>query len=122
MPRFNRFLLILALIALTSGCAVSLRNPRIADLRYDPGRYQHHMVSIDGVVTTSWGVPAMPFRFYKVDDGTGELTVVSDASLRRLPTRGERVRVRGRVDQVAILGGQALGLHLREESIYIKRR
>ena len=84
-----------------------------------PGRYQHHTVSIDGTVTTSWGIPLVPFRLYKVDDGTGEVTVVSESG--RMPTRGARVRVKGRVDDVAVIGGQAVGLHLREEALYVKR-
>jgi hypothetical protein len=109
----------LLLAATLSGCAVSLRNPHIADLQDNPGRYQHHTVSIDGVVTSSWGVPLVPFRLYKVDDGTGEVTVLSQGS--RTPTRGARVRVRGRVDDVAVINGQALGLHLSEEGIYVKR-
>ena len=76
-------------------------------------------MSVSGVVTSSWGVPLVPFRFYKVDDGTGEVTVLSQSS--RMPARGERVRVRGRVQDVAMLGGTAVGLHLREEDLYVKR-
>src|SRR5947209_16017210 len=102
-----------------SGCAVSLRNPSISDLQRHPGRYQDRTVSISGVVTSSWGVPMVPFRLYKVDDGTGEVTVVSQST--RMPARGERVRVKGRVDDVAVLGGRALGLHLKEEALYVKR-
>src|SRR5215470_11542751 len=113
-------LLVVGLIGIMlSGCAVSLRNPDIADLQHHPGRYQDHTVSISGVVTTSWGVPLVPLRFYKVDDGTGEVTVLSDG--RRIPAAGERVRVRGRVEDVAVIGGRPLGLHLREEDVYIKR-
>jgi hypothetical protein len=119
MTRFGRFVLLFSLVALTSACAMSLRNPHVADLRHNPGRYQNQLVSINGVVTTSWGGPFTPFTFYKVNDGTGELTVVSQGP--RLVSRGERVRVRGRVDEVAVLGGQALGLHLREESLYVRR-
>jgi hypothetical protein len=114
-----RVALVLALAAVPSACAMSLRNPHVADLRDNPGRYQNHSVSIDGVVTTSWGVPLLPFRLYKVDDGTGEVTVVSQGS--RVPTRGARVRVRGRVDEVGVLGGNAIGLHLREENLHVKR-
>jgi hypothetical protein len=117
--RIGRLLLLLGLVASLSGCAVSLRNPRIADLRDNPGRYQDHTVSIDGVVTTSWGIPLVPFRLYKVDDGTGEVTVISEGP--RTPTRGARVRVRGRVDDVGVIGGQALGLHIREQQLYVKR-
>jgi len=64
-------------------------------------------------------VPLVPFRLYKIDDGTGEVTIVSQGL--RTPARGERVRVRGRVEDLAILGGRPLGLHLREEALYVKR-
>jgi hypothetical protein len=110
---------VVALSVALSGCAVSLRNPDIADLQRHPGRYQDHTVSISGVVTTSWGLPLVPFRFYKVNDGTGEVTVLSDGL--RMPATGERVRVKGRVQDVAILGGRPIGLHLREEDLYVRR-
>ena len=118
-PHRSRLSLVVSLVALTSGCALSLRHPDIADLRRHPGRYQDRTVSIQGVVTTSWGVPLLPFRFYRVDDGTGQVVVLSEGL--RTPGAGERVRVKGRVQDVAVLGGQAMGLHLREESIYVKR-
>src|SRR6266545_8333724 len=101
----SRFLAIAALGLVVQGCALSLRNPNISDLQRHPGRYQDRTVSVSGVVTTSWGLPLVPFRFYKVDDGTGEVTVLSQSS--RMPARGEHVRVRGRVDDVGLLGGRA---------------
>ena len=119
MSKALRLVLTIALAAGLSACVATLRNPRIADLRENPGRYQDRSVNIDGVVTTSWGLPLVPFRLYKVDDGTGEVTVVSQSS--RMPTRGAHVKVRGRVSDVGVLGGQALGLHLREEHLSVKR-
>jgi hypothetical protein len=70
-------------------------------------------------VTDSWGIPLVPFKFYRVDDGTGEIAVVSDSS--RSPAKGERVRVKGRVSSVAVFGGRSLGLHLREEDLDYRR-
>jgi len=116
--RTARTLMILVLATLAVSCA-SFRNPSIAELKLNPGRYQDRSVNIHGVVTSSWGVPLVPFRFYKVDDGTGEVTVFSQGS--RTPTRGARVDVRGKVNEVAVLGGQSLGLHLKEEHISVKR-
>jgi outer membrane lipoprotein SlyB len=116
----SRLLVVASLAVALSGCAVSLRNPNISDLQHHPGRYQDQTVSINGVVTSSWGLPLVPFRFYRVDDGTGEVTVLSDGR-RRMPATGERVRVRGRVEDVAVIGGRPLGLHLREDDVYIKR-
>ena len=112
-------LALIAALAVTPACAMSLRNPDIADLQRNPGRYQNRTVSVNGVVTTSWGLPLVPYRFYKVDDGTGEVTVLSQNT--RMPAKGERVRVKGKVEDVALIGGRAVGLHIREEGLYVKR-
>lgn len=101
---------------LLAGCAM---NPRIADLKYNPGRYQNHSVTVDGVVTSAWGVPFVPVKLYKVDDGSGEVTVVSNNG--RVPTKGAKVRVKGRVEQFATFGGQSLGLHLQQENVHFNR-
>jgi hypothetical protein len=119
MNRFTRVVAAAAVGACTASCALSLRSPHVADLQHNPGRYQDRTVSVSGVVTSSWGLPLVPFRMYKVDDGTGEVTVVSQGL--RTPARGEHVRVKGRVGDLAVLGGRPLGLHLREESLYVRR-
>ena len=107
---------LLALAAVLSGCAM---RTSVAELKYNPGRYQDKTVSIDGVVTSSFGVPLVPFRFYKVDDGTGEVTVVAQDG--RVPTRGARVRVQGRVNEIATFGGRSLGLHIQQTDLDFRR-
>jgi hypothetical protein len=102
-----------------SGCA-TFGNPSVAELKFNPGRYQNKTVAINGVVTSSWGIPLVPFKLYKVDDGTGELTVVANNGT-RIPSKGSRVRVKGRVNDVATFGGQAVGLHLEQTGISFKR-
>jgi hypothetical protein len=119
MSRFKGFALTLLIVGLSSACAMSFRSPRVADLRENPSRYQNRTVSINGIVTTSWSVPLSPIRMYKVDDGTGEVTVLSQGF--RTPARGAHVRVKGRVDDLAVVGGQAFGLHLTEKDLYVKR-
>ena len=104
-------------ISLLAGCALS-GNPKIADLKYNPGKYQNHTVTVNGVVTSSWGVPLVPIKLYKVDDGTGEVTVVAHNG--RTPSKGSRVSVKGRVNEFATFGGQSVGLHLEQEKIHIK--
>jgi len=97
----------LTLVMMLSGCAIALRTPSVAELKYNPGRYQNKTVAINGVVTSSWGLPLVPFRLYKVDDGTGEMTVVSQGG--RTPSKGSRVRVRGRVSDLAMFGDRSVG-------------
>src|SRR6478752_10694314 len=109
----------LTLVMMLSGCAIALRTPSVAELKYNPGRYQNKTVAINGVVTSSWGVPLVPFKLYKVDDGTGEMTVLSRGT--RTPSKGNHVKVKGVVRDVAVFGGQPLGLHLEERSLDVKR-
>ena len=108
MTRVLSILLVSAM--LIAGC--SARSVRIAELRNQPDRYDDKTVSVTGTVTRSWGVPLVPFNFYSIDDGSGQLTVVSNSGgpLRQ----GAHVRVKGRISEVAVFGGQSIGLHLRE--------
>ena len=108
----------LALVAFVSGCAA---RASVADIKYNPGKYHDRTVSIDGVVTSSWSVPLVPYRFYKVDDGTGEVTVISTRGGGSVP-KGAHVRVKGKVGDVATFGGQTIGLHLQERDLDFKGR
>ena len=110
----------LAVAAMISGCALTTGRPSVAELKYNPGRYQHRTVAIDGIVTSSWGVPLMPFNLYKVSDGTGEMTVLAQGG--RVPTKGAHVRVKGRVNDMATFGGRSVGLHLEQTDLDFRRR
>lgn len=103
-------------LVLIAGCAA--RGVRIAELKDQPTRYNDRSVSVTGVVTNSWGIPLVPFQLYSVDDGSGEITVLSQSG--RTPAKGTRVEVKGKVNEVAVFGGRSVGLHIREESRKIK--
>jgi hypothetical protein len=107
------FLLLFVFSLGAAACA--LRSPNIGDLQRNAGRYTDRTVSVDGTVTSSWGVPLVPFKLYRIEDGTGELTVISRGS--RTPVRGSRVRVKGVVRKVAVIGGNPIGLHLEERNL-----
>ncbi len=110
-----------ALAVVISGCAGVLGSSRIADVQRNAGHYADRSVTIDGRVTNSWGVPLLPYKFYRVSDGTGEMTVLSRTG-NRIPVQGSHVRVNGVVRDVAVLAGQPIGLHLEEHSLDIKGR
>ena len=113
----NRFLAVALLSAfVVTGCAA--RGVRVAELKDQPTKYAEKSVSVTGVVTNSWGIPLMPFQLYSVDDGSGEITVLSRSG--RTPARGTRVEVKGKVNELAVFGGRSIGLHLQEEDRKIK--
>jgi hypothetical protein len=111
MTKLSRLSIVAILGAfLIAGCAA--RGVRIAELKDRPDRYDDKTVSVTGVVTSSWGIPLVPFQLYNVDDGTGEITVISQSG--RSPSRGARVRVKGTIGEVGVFGGRSIGLHLQE--------
>jgi DNA/RNA endonuclease YhcR with UshA esterase domain len=120
MTSLTRAFTAVALALALSACAGVLRNPDIADVRQNAGAYSDRTVTVDGTVTSSWGVPLVPFKMYKVDDGTGEITVLSRGG-NRTPSRGSRVKVKGVVRDVAMFNGTPLGLHLEERDLDIRR-
>jgi hypothetical protein len=117
MQRTSRLSVALVAALVIGGCAA--RGVRIAELRDQPGRYDNKSVSVSGTVTDSWGIPLFPFQLYRVDDGSGEITVVSSSS--RAPIKGQEVKVKGRVSEVATLAGRSVGLHIEEQDRSIRR-
>ena len=117
MVKASRLLSVALLSAFViTGCAA--RGVRIAELQDRPDRYDDKTVSVTGVVTSSWGIPLVPFQLYKVDDGSGEITVVSRSG--RSPRSGARVQVKGKINEVGVFGGRSIGLHLQEDDRKIK--
>jgi hypothetical protein len=110
----------LAVLVLTAfvaaGCAA--RGVRVAELKDQPARYATKTVSVTGVVTSSWGIPLMPFQLYNVDDGSGEITVLSRSG--GVLSKGTRVQVKGKINQFANFGGRSVGLHIQEEDRKIR--
>ena len=90
-------------VLVAAGCAA--RGVRVAELKDQPGKYATKSVSVTGVVTNSWGIPLMPFQLYNVDDGSGEITVLSRSG--RTPPKGTRVQVKGKVNELAVFGGRS---------------
>ncbi|MDO8678719.1 MAG: hypothetical protein Q7R30_09175 [Acidobacteriota bacterium] len=116
MVRTRNFVLGLIIAAgAFSGACASMGSRSISEVQTNPGKFADKTVTVEGVVTTSWGIPMVPFKVYRISDGTAEMLVISDNS--RLPGKNARVRVRGEVEEVALIGGRSFGLHIREKSI-----
>ena len=116
MTRASRLSAALLGALLIAGCAA--RGVRIAELKDQPTKYDNKSISITGTVTSSWGIPLVPFQLYQVDDGSGEITVVSNSG--RTPAKGTRVQVKGRINEFATFGGRSVGLHIQEQDRKIK--
>lgn len=118
MSRLARHLLVALLITSAAGCAARARS--VADIRNDPGQFDNRQVEVTGRVTSAWSVPLVPYGLYKIDDGSAEITVLSQQ--RGTPSKGALVKVRGRVREVASFGSSSVGLHIEERDRDLVRR
>jgi len=78
------FVAILLAAGLLGACATFGGTTSIAEVQSNPGHYVDRTVNVTGVVTSSWGIPLVPYRIYRVSDGGAEIMVLSDG--RRTPT------------------------------------
>ena len=117
MTRASRLLVAVA-FALTAGACAT--GATIGQVQTNPGRYADRNVTVRGTVTSSWGIPLVPLKMYQVDDGTGQILVVSDTT--RTPSKGAHVKVTGKVGEFAVLGGRSIGLHLRASDLHYDGR
>lgn len=65
----------------------------ISEVKTNPGKFADKTVTVEGVVTTSFGIPLVPFKVYRISDGTDEMLVSSDN--KRTPGKNARVPVPG---------------------------
>lgn len=112
MSRTSRLVAAALFAIVTAACA---SGASVGQLKTNPGRYVDKNITVRGTVTSSFGIPLVPFKMYQVDDGTGEILVLSDSD--RIPSRGARVRVTGKVSEFAVFGGRSIGLHLRARDL-----
>ena len=116
--RRSGLLMALAVVGLVSSACASMTVNKIAA---DPSRYSNREVQLSGAVVDSYSLGSR--GVYRIDDGTGQLWVVSEVGA---PRRSARVTVKGRVregfnlgplaDRINLPPGVAVGLVLMESS------
>lgn len=107
-----------AALASTAACAST---KTVNEILADPSRYRNRDVKLSGEVVDSYS--ALNRGAYRIDDGTGQLWVVSETGV---PRRTAKVTVTGRVregfnigslsDALKLPPGIAAGLVLMEKS------
>jgi hypothetical protein len=100
----------LAAAPFMAGCAV-----RIGQINADPSRYRDRTVTVDGTVVNSVGL--LGKGAYRVEDGTGAITVLSSKGI---PAGGSRVSVTGNVIPGGMMLGLPVGTAMRERSHHVK--
>jgi hypothetical protein len=83
----------------------------VKDIVAGPAAFEGKEVKLKGTVKDVTKVPVVDLKSFVISDGTGEIAVTTQDTL---PAVNDDVALKGTVTSAAILGGQALGLHVRE--------
>lgn len=99
----------LLLLALLPGCG-GLFETKVKDILDNPKDYEGQVVRIRGTVKEAVNVVIL--KYYVVDDGSGEMPVVTK---RAVPAKGAKVSARGKVKQAFSLGDATLTVLVEDE-------
>lgn len=99
-------------VVLATGCGAT----KIGRINADPMRYHNRSVTVEGRVTSAFG--ALVAGGYQVEDDTGKILVISTGS--GVPTKGQRVKVEGRVTPGVTFMGRSVGNAIRETEHKVK--
>jgi aspartyl/asparaginyl-tRNA synthetase len=99
--RLRRCVVGVVLASLAMAACGSLFATKVADILADPRKYDGQEVTVSGKVTRTTNL--MFVKYFKVDDGSGEIVVVTK---RPLPRQGEELRVKGKVNEKFAVGDE----------------
>lgn len=100
-----------ALLALALFVACAHR-ATVAEIQKDPGAYSGKTISVRGTVRGATKLPFMNEGFFRLDDGTGSMVVITRGEM---PAEGKKDTARGKVESTFQIGGRAFGLVLVSE-------
>lgn len=91
------FLLLCALVIFFVACGVG--TTKIGDIKSHPRDYAGKEITISGEVTETFSM--IFIKYFVVRDDSGEISVVTE---RTLPAKGEKIKVKGTVQEAFSLG------------------
>ena len=83
----------------------------IEKLHADPRAFDGKVVTIKGTVTET--VSIIVLKYYTLNDGTGEITVLPKGAL---PQKGSEVTARGTIEEAFNLGGRQVLVFIEEDA------
>jgi len=102
----------LAGAVLLTGCEhVGIGVTSVGEITRNPASFEGKEVRMKGVVREITQIPIVDLRSYVFFDGTGDITVTTKSGL---PAKGDKLVVRGKVANLAVIGGKSFGVTVAE--------
>jgi hypothetical protein len=102
----------MALSVMLSACGAINATP-INEINNSPANFDGKEVTLYGVVKDPTRLPLLNTKSYMLKDGSGEILILTQADL---PKMNEEVSVKVKVENIAIINGESLGMTVTEIS------
>lgn len=110
LPRASAWLL--AATCLVSGCSLfDFGYTPIGEIVKHPGQFDGKEVKVRGRIVDVVRLPFTETKMYMLKDDTGQIPIITSGDI---PAMGSEARVKVIIENIAIIGGQSLGAHLKE--------
>ena len=97
---------------LLGGCDAINATP-INEINTSPANFDDKEVTLRGVAKDPTRIPLLNTKAYVLKDDSGEITILTEADL---PKLNEKITVRVKVANIAIINGESLGMTVTEIS------
>lgn len=104
-------LLIFLAGVLLAGCDYLPIYTSIKEVVTTPANYEGKEVRIRGTVKNVTKIPIVDFKMFILEDDSGQINVITNEAL---PAVNDKVAVKGIVETTALIGGQSIGLRVKE--------
>lgn len=88
---------------------------RISDIIASPANFDGKEVKLKGVASDITRIPLLYLKSYVLKDDSGEITILTRANL---PKTGEEIIIRAKVQSLAIIRGEVIGMMVLELERY----
>ncbi|MEO6825621.1 MAG: hypothetical protein ABI167_13010 [Nitrosospira sp.] len=109
---FARIVLVVAVAigCLLAGCGAIDATP-INEINTSPANFDDKEVMLQGIAKDPTRIPLLDMKSYVLKDESGEITILTKAEL---PKVNEKISVRAKVANIAIINGESLGMTVTE--------
>jgi hypothetical protein len=97
---------------LLGGCGAINATP-INEINTSPANFDGKEVTLQGVAKDPTRIPLFNTKSYVLKDDSGEIAILTEADL---PKMNEKITVRVKVANIAIINGESLGMTVTELS------
>ena len=99
-----------AVVLLLASCSANNATP-IKELNTSPANFDGKEVMLQGMAKDVTRVPLFNLKSYVLKDDTGEATILTEGEL---PKMNEKIHVKVKVNNMAIINGESVGTTLTE--------